>query len=132
MIFTVMGPYCHSKELLSCELLAISAAAAAGTLANVHRTPTSPNNARKAGAGHTMYSMLAPLSTLSMTPVTTWRRYELRFRPICCKLSLCLGVRGCPRWNPAYPEVEVTEIILTKVSRLCHLSSHSRGFLSRL
>ncbi len=30
------------------------------------------------------------------------------------------------------PEMEVTEIILAKVSRLCQLSSHSRGFLSRL
>ncbi len=30
------------------------------------------------------------------------------------------------------PEMEVTEIILAKVSRLCQLSSHSRGILSRL
>ncbi len=30
------------------------------------------------------------------------------------------------------PEMEVTEIIKTKVSRLCPLLSHSRGFLSRL
>jgi hypothetical protein len=28
--------------------------------------------------------------------------------------------------------MEVTEIILAKVSRLCQLSSHSRGFLSRI
>jgi hypothetical protein len=28
--------------------------------------------------------------------------------------------------------MEVTEIILAKVSRLCQLSSHSHGFLSRL
>ncbi len=30
------------------------------------------------------------------------------------------------------PEMEVTEILLGKVSRFCQLSSHSRGFLSRL
>jgi hypothetical protein len=30
------------------------------------------------------------------------------------------------------PEIKVTEIILAKVSRLCQLSSHSRGFFSRL
>ncbi len=30
------------------------------------------------------------------------------------------------------PEMEVTEIILMKVSRLCQLSGNSRGFLSRL
>jgi hypothetical protein len=30
------------------------------------------------------------------------------------------------------PEMEVTEIIWAKVSRLCQLSSHSPGFLSRL
>jgi hypothetical protein len=30
------------------------------------------------------------------------------------------------------PEMEVTEIVLAKVSRLCQLLSHSRGFLSRL
>jgi len=30
------------------------------------------------------------------------------------------------------PEMEVTEIILAKVSRLCQLSSHSHGFLSSL
>jgi hypothetical protein len=30
------------------------------------------------------------------------------------------------------PEIEVKEIILAKVSRLCQLSSHSRGFLSRV
>jgi hypothetical protein len=30
------------------------------------------------------------------------------------------------------PEMEVTEIILAKVSRLCQLSGNSRGFLSRL
>jgi hypothetical protein len=28
-------------------------------------------------------------------------------------------------------EMEITEIILAKVSRLCQLSNHSRGFLSR-
>ncbi len=32
----------------------------------------------------------------------------------------------------SYPELEITEIMLAKVSRLCQLSSHSRGFLSRL
>ncbi len=30
-----------------------------------------------------------------------------------------------------FQEMEVTEIILAKVSRLCQLSSHSHGFLSR-
>jgi hypothetical protein len=30
------------------------------------------------------------------------------------------------------PDIEVTEIILAKVSRLCQLSSHRRGFLSDL
>ncbi len=34
--------------------------------------------------------------------------------------------------NDFRSEMEVTEIILAKVSRLCQLSSHSRGFLSRL
>jgi hypothetical protein len=29
------------------------------------------------------------------------------------------------------PEVEATEIIFVKLSRLCQLSSHSRGFLAR-
>jgi hypothetical protein len=32
----------------------------------------------------------------------------------------------------SFTEMEVTEIILTKVSRLCQLSSHSRRFLARL
>ncbi len=32
----------------------------------------------------------------------------------------------------SWPEMEVEEIILAKVSRLCQLLSHSRGFLSKL
>jgi hypothetical protein len=36
------------------------------------------------------------------------------------------------KYRQVTPEMEVTEIILAKVSRLCQLSSHSRGFLSRL
>jgi hypothetical protein len=32
----------------------------------------------------------------------------------------------------SFPEMEVKEIILTKVSRLCQMSSHSCGFFSRL
>jgi hypothetical protein len=48
------------------------------------------------------------------------------------ELSIFIGIlmNLC---NPAAkPEMEVTEKILAKVSRLCHLSSHSRGFLSSL
>ncbi len=42
-ICTVMdGPYRSSTGLLCCELLAIPAADAGGTVLNVHRTTTSP------------------------------------------------------------------------------------------
>ncbi len=46
--------------------------------------------------------------------------------------NLHSSVRPFLNRPPRYPEMEVTEIILAKISRLCQLSSHSRGFLSRL
>ena len=47
-------------------------------------------------------------------------------------LTALLGPVGGHRHDEIFPEMEITEIILAKVSRLCQLSSHRRGFLSRL
>ncbi len=51
-------------------------------------------------------------------------------RPIVCVI-LSPGSGSIDLNTNTDPEMEVTEIILT-ISRLCQLSSHSRGFLSRL
>jgi hypothetical protein len=56
------------------------------------------------------------LSTFTCTPV--------KYR----HLKRSLDLFG---FKKIFSEMEVTEIILVKVSRLCHLSSHSPGFLSR-
>ncbi len=52
---------------------------------------------------------------------------------IATKIPLCTVCKS-DQWEAEFlcrPEVEVTEIILAKASRLWQLSSHSRGFLSR-
>ncbi len=47
------------------------------------------------------------------------------------RLPLCRG-GAVSKQKKRNPEKEVIEIILAKVSRLCQLSSHRRGFLSDL
>ncbi len=48
------------------------------------------------------------------------------------KLFLCRSWSASWRSPSCSPEMEVTEIILAKIYRICHLSSHSRGYFARV
>ncbi len=118
--------------------------------AAVYKSPTDVEVETEAAVSFLIIFLLQIFGTVRVSLRCSWRvilprhnthgyllRWALRparrgSRRVCRPPTRSPPFRSTPARSNSSPEMEVTGIILAKVSRLCQLSCHSRGFLSKL